>query len=71
MIKLCYFPGLSEPLSVDIHSEVRPDLPLQQYFSYDNMADNISTEDLEYDTTQLGTFYNENLSFNRPFSNVV
>lgn len=67
IVQLCYAPGLNRPLSVDIRSEIRPELPVYEFFSFDSMLENISLADLDYDCKQLGSFYNPNLSFNQPF----
>jgi S-adenosylmethionine synthetase len=62
LVRVCFAPGMDEPLSVDIVSDRRPHAPAQEFFRFDNMRRNIRTSDLSYDLALLGGFYNMGLS---------
>ena len=62
MIRLCYAPGMEEPLSVDIVSDRRPPSDPKAFFSFTKMRERIDPADLQYDLKRLGTFYNNTLT---------
>jgi S-adenosylmethionine synthetase len=66
LVRLCYAPGLEAPILIDIQSDVRPHIPVREYFSCHNMLEDLQTENLNYDLDGLGTFYNPSLHFNAP-----
>lgn len=64
IVKICYAPGLDEPLTVDIVSDKRPKGDIYKLFSFSEMKKSILASDLDYDLISLGSFYNDRLSFN-------
>lgn len=65
-ISVCYAPGISEPLHVSLQSSVKPPVPLYKYFNFEEMKKGVQPSDLSCDLKKLGTFYNQNLWFNKP-----
>lgn len=65
-VRLAYAPGIDEPLSVQIHTNATLQTNYETHFNAANMRKNIHREHAEYNLSQLGTFYNPNLSFNMP-----
>lgn len=65
LVKVCFAPGMDEPLSVDIISDKRPLMNPEKYFSFSNMRKLINISDMDYDTLRLASFYNQFLSFNK------
>jgi hypothetical protein len=57
-IKICYAPGISKPISVDVISDKPPLLTVEDFFCFDNMHTKIDKAVLNYDLQELGTFYN-------------
>lgn len=62
LIRVCYAPGLEEPLSIDIVSDKRPHRSPKDFFRFPNMRRNIRLADMDYDLRTLGGFYNMGLS---------
>jgi S-adenosylmethionine synthetase len=57
MVRVCFAPGMEEPLSVDIVSDRRPIKDPYAYFSFSSMRERIEPIDMQYDLRRLGTFY--------------
>lgn len=64
LVRICYAPGMDESLSIDISASRRPESDPEAFFRFSAMRERISVSDLDYDLTELGTFYNPGLSFN-------
>jgi S-adenosylmethionine synthetase len=65
LVKVCFAPGIDEPLSIDIVSDKRPLVNPDEYFRFSTMKKMINPNDIFYNLNELGTFYNSGLSFNR------
>ena len=65
-VKVCFAPGMDQPILIDIDSPVRPPADLYSWFSFPEMRKDINNQNINYDPALLGTFYNPALSFNRP-----
>jgi S-adenosylmethionine synthetase len=63
LIRVCYAPGMDDPLSIDIASDKKPQTDPKAFFRFSNMRECIDLRDLEYDDLALGSFYNIHLSF--------
>ncbi|CAN5386034.1 methionine adenosyltransferase [soil metagenome] len=64
-VSICYAPGINIPLDVTLHSNVKTTINPYQFFDFKNMLKLIQCDYLDYDLIRLGTFYNNNLMFNR------
>lgn len=69
IVKVCFAPGMNEPLSIDIESDKRPAVFADDYFLFSTMRSKINISDMNYDFRQLCGFYNSELSFNAGNSN--
>ena len=65
-IRLCYAPGLQSPMQIECDMDVKPLVDLSTYFQVRSMRQRIPISDINYSAEKLGTFYNQNLSFNQP-----
>lgn len=63
-IRLCYAPGMHQPLDISISASARPHTNPGNYFNFREMRQRMDINDINYNLAQLGTFYNEKLSFN-------
>jgi S-adenosylmethionine synthetase len=63
LVRICFAPGMAEPLMIDLKTDRRPELDAREYFKFDNMRERAVESDLEYRLIDLGTFYNDNLSW--------
>ena len=61
LIKVCFAPGMDEPLSVDISSDRKPPVSPAMYFRFEEMRQRINLSDMDYDLTRLGSFYNPDI----------
>ena len=61
---ICFAPGMNEPLSIDIASDKRPHVDAEEYFLFSCMKERIDLGDMNYNLRELGSFYNQTLSFN-------
>ena len=66
LVRVCFTPGMDKPLCVDITSSVKPATDPQEFFTFANMKKHITVSDLDYNLAALGSFYNPELSFNKP-----
>jgi S-adenosylmethionine synthetase len=64
LVKVCYAPGMEEPLDIILQSDVKPHTDPHAFFGFSRMRDMIDTGLLNYNLEQLGTFYNRELAFN-------
>lgn len=64
LIRICYAPGMDDPLSVDIASDKKPHANPKAFFRFSSMRKRIDLRDLDYDAYGLGSFYNGELGFN-------
>jgi len=67
-VKVCYAPGMDQPILIDVETPVRPPADLFSWFSFPEMRKDIHNENIDYDPALLGTFYNTGLTFNQPAS---
>ena len=65
-ISICYAPNINTPLEVYLNSSVKPAIDLYEYFNFKEMYNRTNTNLLNYNLFKLGTFYNSELSFNKP-----
>lgn len=65
-ISVCFAPGIDRPIHIDIQSEVRPSVSLEEYFSFSSMRSRLSSQAMEYNLRQLGTYYWNSAWFNSP-----
>jgi S-adenosylmethionine synthetase len=63
LVRICYAPGMKDPLMIDLKTDRRPQLDARDYFRFDNMRERVIESDLEYGLLELGTFYNDTLSW--------
>ncbi|MGI9190477.1 MAG: methionine adenosyltransferase domain-containing protein [Chitinophagaceae bacterium] len=68
LVQVSYAPGIDTPLSVVLQSNQPAYTSLNNYFNASTMRRQRKTEHLDYSLFKLGTFYNEELSFNNPSS---
>jgi S-adenosylmethionine synthetase len=66
VVKVSFAPGIDAPLSVFIQSNQTAYTPLEPFFKASEMRRRINPALLHYDLLKLGTFYNNELSFNNP-----
>jgi S-adenosylmethionine synthetase len=64
IVRVCFAPGIEEPLSIDITSDRRPLTDEHTFFRFSDMRDRIRVTDMDYDLAKLGSFYNEAVSVN-------
>ena len=62
IVKVCFAPGMNEPLSIDISADKRPLLNAEEFFLFDTMKSWVNVEDVNYNVRELGTFYNDSFS---------
>ncbi len=60
MVKVCYAPGINEPLSIDIMSDKRPSLNAEEFFNFTGMKRRLDIEYLNYKLDNIAGFYNIN-----------
>lgn len=65
IIKLCYAPGESTPLHIEIASDIKPMADIRSKFNFKEMKRSMDIRDINYSSLQLGSFYNDTLSFNK------
>lgn len=56
-IQLCYAPGLSQPLDVNVESSVLPSFDTYEFFDSSNLLQRVDTNRLNYDLYGLDSFY--------------
>lgn len=61
LVRVCYGPGMEEPISVDVVSDRRPFTEPKDFFSFTQMRQRIDLLDMQYDLRRLGTFYNSGI----------
>lgn len=66
LVQVSYAPGIDAPLATCLQSNLAPYTLLDTYFNASAMRRRMNPEHLQYDLLKLGTFYNEELSFNQP-----
>jgi S-adenosylmethionine synthetase len=64
IVKVCYAPGVDDPLSVDIQTDKRPSLNASNFFNYSEMKKKVELKDMGYDIVKLGSYYNSEMGFN-------
>ena len=64
LVRVCYAPGMEEPLAVDIVSDRRPHEDPKAYFNFSRMRERIDLRDMDYDLRRLGGFYDGGLGMN-------
>ena len=64
MITICYAPGMNVPLDITLRTDIKPTVDPYSFFDFNEMRKLIHCNDLAYDLNKLGTFYNDQLSFN-------
>lgn len=66
LVQVSFAPGIDTPLSVHLESNQAPYTSLEQYFIASGMRGRKNPHHLQYNLFKLGTWYNNELSFNRP-----
>ncbi len=69
-VRLCYAPGMYEPLDISIGASVRPHEDPYSFFDFREMRKSMDIQNMDYDLAKLGTFYNGELGFNLAVSGV-
>lgn len=60
IVRVCYAPGVNEPLSIDIVSDKRPTLNAEKYFNFTGMKERLNIDYLNYKFDNIAGFYNTN-----------
>jgi S-adenosylmethionine synthetase len=63
-VRLCYAPGMFEPLDISISSAAKPYTNPAAFFDFREMRKSMDVQNMDYDLAKLGTFYNGELGFN-------
>ncbi len=63
-VRLCYAPGMYEPLDISISSAAKPHTNPAAFFDFREMRKRMDVQNMDYDLAKLGTFYNGELGFN-------
>ena len=70
LVQVSFAPGIDTPLSAILQSNQPAYTSLNNYFNASVMRRQTNLDHLQYDVIKLGTFYNQELSFNNPSSSV-
>lgn len=63
-VAVCFAPGLDQPLSIDLQCSHRPQVSLQDYFSFSVMRSKLDLKAIDYGLDALGSFYWKEAWFN-------
>ena len=66
-VVVCYAPGMDTPLDITLRTNIKPAVDPDDFFNFAEMRKRINCSNLDYDVKQLGSFYNQNLSFNSKY----
>jgi S-adenosylmethionine synthetase len=65
LVKVCYAPGIEDAIQIDIVADKRPQINQKEFFNFSTMKRNCAHANINYDFSKLGSFYNEQLDFNK------
>lgn len=57
LVTLCYAPGMDTPISIDMQSDRPPHTPMEAYFHFQRMLENLRTHERHFGLTGHGMFY--------------